>query len=155
PSQGVTLDQFRAYYRRGGVAPWQAEWASRQVQDDFLDRELFRALGQANSDGLTIADLKNAEKRVMRLDLDGDELVTLPEIAPNRGYPGFNIVPLQPTSEAPFWLYESSDKGRRLLAERLLKHYDRNSDGKLGPNEFACDATQFGRLDTNHDGFLQ
>src|SRR5262245_19120624 len=29
PKAGVTLEQLKSYYRRAGIAPWQAEWASR------------------------------------------------------------------------------------------------------------------------------
>src|SRR5262249_2260170 len=148
------FEQFRAYYRRGGVAPWQAEWAFRSA-DLFLDGELFRHIGETNTQELTLANLRNAEQKLMRLDTDADELITLPELAPNRGYIPFTISAMQPNQDVPFVFTEPSKKGRRVLAERIVRQYGNEKKGKLNRAEIGWDRTLFDQLDANRDGFLQ
>src|SRR5262249_7185622 len=135
-------------------APWQAEWALRSA-DPFLDSELFRHIGKTDAQELTLADLKNAEKKLMRLDTDGDELITLPELVPNRGYPGFTMSAMQTSLDVPFLFTEPSEKGRRVLAARIIKQYGKDKKGKLSRTEIGWDRTLFDRLDANHDGHLQ
>jgi Ca2+-binding EF-hand superfamily protein len=151
PKGGVTLAQLRGYYLRAGVAPWQAEWIARTSATDLFDSELFKQFNPDRADRLTRDQLKNAAKILLKLDVDGDELITLPEILPNNGYQSF----MGPAKlNGPFFLLDSSDKGRAVIAEHILRKYGTQKNGKLSPKEIAIPAEMFAALDTNHDGFL-
>ncbi len=81
-------------------------------------------------------------------------MISLPELRRDAGYQGFMSPQLLGSQFVPFVLLDPSDRGRALLAERLLKEYDQNKDGKLSPAEFALPAEMFRVLDANRDGFL-
>ena len=154
PSTGVTLPQLRGYYQRAGVAPSQAEWSGRTSDTELFDEKLFEMMAGKRSDTLTREQLKNAPALLPKLDLDNDELITLPELRSDTGYQGFATPQLLGAKNGPFLLLDLSDRGRTLLAQRLLKEYDENKDGKLSPAEIALPAEMFKALDANHDGFL-
>ena len=98
--------------------------------------------------------MKNAANILFKLDLDNDEVITLPELRTGAAYQGFAAPDLLGAKPVPFLLLDPSDRGRTVLVERLLKEYDRNKDGQLTPAEIGLPADTFRLLDTNRDGVL-
>ena len=111
PKAGVTLEQLKSYYRRAGIAPWQAEWATRAGRPpDHLDAAILKQWELNETDKWPKDVLKNAVKNLFELDRDGDELITVQELAPNSGLAGFQMQ-LLPQAKA------LADNAKKIVAE--------------------------------------
>jgi Ca2+-binding EF-hand superfamily protein len=155
PKVGVTLEQLMSYYRRAGIAPWQAEWASRGGRPpDHLDAAILKQWKLDDGSKWPKRVLQNAMHSLFELDKDGDELVTVQELTPNAGYPGFQIQLLPKAKDCPFLLTDNTKMGRKQLATKLLEKYDRKKRGKLTREEIGFPAEMFQALDRNKDSVL-
>ncbi|HLW65921.1 MAG TPA: hypothetical protein VKS79_11415 [Gemmataceae bacterium] len=151
---GVTLEQLKSYYRRAGIAPWQAEWATRGSPPGYLDTAILKHWKLAEGDKWPKRVLQNAVNSLFELDKDGDELITFQELAPNNGFPAFGIQLLPQAKDCPFLLPDNTKMGRKQLAARLLEKYDRKKHGKVTREEIGLPAELFQALDHNKDGAL-
>jgi Ca2+-binding EF-hand superfamily protein len=157
----VTLEEFKAYYRKGGFAPLRFFANSNQASADAVTGALFNHL-DANKDGkLSAEELARAPEVLQRLDADEDEMITQAELAPdlfgNRRFAGFvNRPRMAPAArgEGPALLEVRPGEPPDRLVRELLARYDKDRDGKLSLAELGIDKAAFDALDANHDGRL-
>lgn len=134
------------------------------VHDESFDRELTDELLSRldeNRDGqLSKAELVNAERILLALDVDENEALSAMEIRPsNMAGPQVVTTMTRPARNAPAPRDETSlQLFRRALPASLtpilMKKYDANQDSQLSHKEIRLEPAIFAKLDTNHDGQL-
>ncbi|HZY86324.1 MAG TPA: EF-hand domain-containing protein, partial [Gemmataceae bacterium] len=156
----LTLEEFRAYYRRGGLSPLNVSVNMNTQRTDRVNDVLFKHL-DANKDGkLSQAELTKAPTAFTRLDTDEDEMLTAAELAPPRSrtpFYGFAVsMPVRPAAAPAGAVIVEIKPGQptAALAKQILTRYDKDKDGKLTPAESGLDKATFDALDTNKDGRL-
>ncbi len=161
---------------RGGGRPMSADEAGKEVPRGELAKSLTRVAGDtlilrqdvaaaaedlavfkaldANGDGaLDEAELANLPARLLALDADLDECVTMDELAP----PESGDMPLglrMATRGGPTASDLLHDAAGPLFPARLVRKYDRNADGKLSAKELGWPAERCAAADRNGDGTL-
>lgn len=153
-SAGFSLDPLRAYYHRAGVGPWQARVAFRGRPPGILDDELIRSMAPKNPQVLTREELQRAWQTVMQRDHDHDEMIMQQELLPNPGLFAFVIRRPNTEREGTMASFETSAKGRQVLARKLIARYDRNKNGKLEPKECQLPEAVFAVLDRDRSQTL-
>ncbi len=166
----VTYEEFRAYYRRtgaGGLQIYQSPAGRAATADPLTDR-LFTLLDKNKDGKLSKEELDAAEKVLRPFDEDDNELVSPRELMAGGGNPygfaaagGGLMMPGRRGAEekTSFFLVTPDDSPNRLtqrlaLAEQVIKHYDKDKDGRLDRSEIALDPELFKALDTNKDNQL-
>jgi Ca2+-binding EF-hand superfamily protein len=166
----ITVDSLARYYRKNGAGPVQVtNYPPQTVPAEALTDVLFELL-DTNKDGkLSKDELDAAEKKLMRLDADQDDLVSTQELVPTFAaeygqQPNQEQVIQDPNEKKPpppeskFFVVVPDGSPRYLgprmqLARKLLALYDKDGDGKLSRNEVSF-LGEFDLLDRNKDGFL-
>jgi Ca2+-binding EF-hand superfamily protein len=166
----VTIDGLARYYRKNGAGPIQvSNYPVQTTAADALTDALFEIL-DANRDGkLSQEELATAEKKVMALDGNEDDLVSTQELVPNIAAHFAQPMPPQllqadkkeekpPPPPSNFFVVVSDGSPRLLsarmeLARKMLDRYDKDGDGKLSRSEVSL-LGEFDLLDRNKDGFL-
>jgi Ca2+-binding EF-hand superfamily protein len=172
----VTLESLIRYYRSHAAGPVQVTLYPNQGNAaDALTDVLYELL-DTNKDGkLSEAELKAAEKILMRFDKNEDDLVSSQELIPNIAArygqappePQPEPDPNDPTGqkkkpkpapESKFFVVVPDGTQRYLsqrmeLAQKIIARYDKDNDGKLSHSEISFLA-EFNLLDRNKDGFL-
>jgi Ca2+-binding EF-hand superfamily protein len=173
----VTLAELGAYYRKKGLAPFQfqlrpaanpfgvqAAFFGGRVEPsvESVAEAIFKLL-DTNLDGrLTKAELAAAERALLRLDEDGDEMIVPRELVPNarprsnmfggmmgkskKGAAGAGnrlVVPIQGPASA-----------RSELVRALQERYGSKKEKKLTRKALGLDEATFRRLDADGDGVL-
>jgi Ca2+-binding EF-hand superfamily protein len=178
----VTLAEFADYYRRNGAPPLRVvagQQANVQVRlfaantgrliggppsAEALDAALFKAL-DADGDGkLSRAELAAASQVLQKLDLDDDEMITVPELLPNSDGGGrftfFVLADGSPSQAAPtagILLPITPGESPAPLVRELQTRYGSKATGparKMTRQELGLDGATFRRLDMNGDGVL-
>jgi Ca2+-binding EF-hand superfamily protein len=172
----VTLEALSRYYRKHGAGPVQVTLYPNQGNAaDALTDVLFELL-DTNKDGkLSQAEFDAAEKILMRLDKNEDDLVSTQELIPNIAArygqapqepqpepdpddPTGQKKKLKPAPESRFFVVVPDGTQRYLgqrmeLAQKIIARYDKDNDGKLSRSEISF-LGEFNQLDRNKDGFL-
>jgi Ca2+-binding EF-hand superfamily protein len=186
----VTLDKLKAYYRREGAAPFQFHvqlgppppppglaslfQPPTPPQAEAITDALFAIL-DTNKDGkLTREKLLAAEKVLLKLDLEDNEMITIRDIitvsekqaagptaarppgGPFGGPPG-GPRPRQPTGPLPVVLIGPDGTADKLAKEMLAKYGKDGKEGKatdVSREELGLDAATFKLLDADGDGKL-
>jgi Ca2+-binding EF-hand superfamily protein len=181
-SDGVaSLGEFVSYYRRFAGGAFRAQAGNNQQfggagvvfvnggraggpRTAAVGDVLFTVLDRNKDGKLSVDELKRAEAVLMKLDADGDELVTpaeLTSIPPDfvvevdpkdnavviRDGRGFN-----PQTPADLIAVEPPDAVKR-IGEEILKRFDKNKDGRIAKGEGFADAL-LTALDADGDGAL-
>jgi Ca2+-binding EF-hand superfamily protein len=130
------------------------------AQGDAL--ALFPLLDTDHNHQLSAAELDAAEVQLMQRDFDDNRVITGPELIldPNAiaaaADPGAADRQLDPDDSSVLLVDASTTAAQ--VADRLLKHYDRNRDGRLtttAPDiEIKLPAELMAKLDTSRDGAL-
>lgn len=154
-ADNFTLAQIRAYYHRTGVGPWQMQSAFRGNVPRTIDNEWIKQIGCSDPESPTKEELQRAATAVLKLDLDRDEMITIGELAPTQGVPGFGIQQSAPKRESAFVHFELSAKGRQVLAARLIARYDRNKNEKIESDEIAFSPAVKAAIDADRNGTLE
>jgi Ca2+-binding EF-hand superfamily protein len=153
----VTLAQVRAYYRRSKAGPLQVQWGWRPSVADRLSDELMRHLDRDHDGKLSRRELLDAERVLAKLDVNGDELITVNELTPGSRETGLTLRrgPAHgPASGGlPFLLIQPGQPAGE-FTRALVARYDRDGDKKLTPAELGLEKPLFDRLDRNRDGLL-
>jgi Ca2+-binding EF-hand superfamily protein len=167
----VTYEEFRAYYRRTGAGGLQISVSpnGRAATSDPLTDALFRLLDTDKDGKLSKAELEAAEKVLRPFDVDDSELVKGSNLLAANGNP-YVLPPVagggmmgrpgrRAEDDSAFFLVTPDDSPNRLtqrlaLAEKVIKRYDKDKNGKLDRREIGLDAETFKALDTNKDGEL-
>jgi Ca2+-binding EF-hand superfamily protein len=162
----VTPEAFVNYYLKNRAGPVQVtNYPAQTAAAEALSEALFELL-DANTDGkLSKEELDSAEKKVLRLDANEDDLVSAEELIPaygaQYGQPNQAEVQLpgqQPAAPSKFFVLVPDGSPRygtpRMeLAGKILERYDKDGDGKLSRAEVGF-LGEFNLLDRNKDGFL-
>jgi Ca2+-binding EF-hand superfamily protein len=166
----VTRDELAAFYRRHGGNPLSLvrtgdNGGGTNLQSSEAINKALMKLLDTNKDGkLSKEELSATPKRLLKLDLNDDEVVTIQELfgRPREGGNGQILLlgggsagtPL--SADGPLLLVKAN--GGRDLAKSLLKHYGHSAgakkSGKLSVRDLGIDAETFGTLDADRDGKL-
>ncbi len=152
----VTLDEFKAYYKKTGFGSFQLRGAPGQGKSGVLTDTLFKYLDKNKDGKLSKEELSDAPDVLHRLDIDEDEMISQEELVPdNNPYAqAFFGGPDQNGAASPAFQLLAPGEAPVRLAKALLDHFDKNKDGKLSRAESGFDEATFARLDTNKDGQL-
>jgi Ca2+-binding EF-hand superfamily protein len=152
----VTLDEFKAYYKKTGFGSFQLRGAAGQGKSGLMTETLFKYLDKNKDGKLSKEELAAAPEVLHRLDIDEDEMISKEELVPeNNPYAGvFFGGPEQTVAASPAFQMLAPGEPPAKLAKALLDHYDKNKDGKLTRAESGFDEATFARLDANKDGQL-
>src|SRR5262249_47264371 len=149
----VTVDALARFYRKYGAGPVQVtNYPPQTVAADALTDALFELI-DTNRDGkLSKEELAAAEKLVLKLDANEDDLVSTQELIPTfaaeYGQANQRQAQLDPTQKPPpapdskFFVVVPDGSPRVLtprleLAKKILEHYDKDRNGKLTRTEIA------------------
>jgi Ca2+-binding EF-hand superfamily protein len=168
----VTVDALARFYRKNGAGPVRVtDYPPQAAAAAELTDALFELL-DTNRDGkLSQQELASAEKKILKLDANEDDLVSAEELVP--GIRAKYAPPMQPEQlvlqdpnakkpppppESNFFVVVPDGSPRlfsaRLeLARKIIARYDKNGDGRLSRTEVSFLA-EFNLLDRNKDGFL-
>jgi Ca2+-binding EF-hand superfamily protein len=166
----VTLEAFARFYKKYGAGPVRVtNYPPQGTAADALTDALFELL-DTNRDGkLSQEELAAAEKKILALDRNEDDLVSTQELVPNIA--SYLPQPMErqllqtpdqkpppPPPESKFFVVVSDGSPRLLsqrleLAKKIIARYDKDNDGKLSRTEVSFLA-EFDLLDRNKDGFL-
>jgi Ca2+-binding EF-hand superfamily protein len=156
----VSREEFRAYYARNGLQPLGFSYnptpatAAKGVND-----AIYKQLGLRPSGKLTAGKLAGLEGLLRKLDENEDELLSAQELrqeSANNNFYGF-AVPLSTmgmSATADAGLIEVLPNQQTVYAQRVMRRYDKNRDGKLTREEVRFPRALFDRLDANKDGVL-
>lgn len=168
----LTLEALSRYYRKNGAGPVQiAQYPAQGEAAAALTDALYELL-DTNKDGkLSQAELEAAERILMKLDGNEDDLVSTQELIPNLAARYGQPVQPQvvqdpdqeqkqkpPAVESKFFVVVPDGTPRYLgqrmeLAQQIIAGYDNDNDGKLSRSEISF-LGEFDQLDRNKDGFL-
>jgi Ca2+-binding EF-hand superfamily protein len=150
----VSPDELKAYYRKNGFQPLQAQPDPEQGAAQVLTDALFKHLDRDKDGKLSREELARAEAVLAPLDANEDDLLTPEELVPGLEY-GYGRVRGRPgQGEAPILSVVNPDDPPAKQAAPLLTRYDKDKNGKLSRAEFGCDEAAFKALDANKDGQL-
>jgi Ca2+-binding EF-hand superfamily protein len=152
----VTLDEFKAYYKKTGFGSFQLRGATGQGKSGLMTETLFKYLDKNKDGKLSKDELAAAPDVLHRLDIDEDEMISKEELVPdNNPYAGvFFGGPDTGGAASPAFQLLAPGESPAKLAKMLMERYDKNKDGKLTRAESGFDEATFGRLDANKDGQL-
>ncbi len=122
------------------------------------DSELFNFLDQDSSGVLDRKELLATANRVLKKDVDGDNIVSFEELLPApepepESEAGLLQIPQpeRPSAGISTLLRDTIDSR---IGLRLVRHYDRNRDRRLSQSELGWSAERFNFLDTSQDKLL-
>jgi Ca2+-binding EF-hand superfamily protein len=153
----VSLEELAAYYRAYGGGAFSAQFqAGPFTSGRFLDDILFERLNRGKNGKLSKEELAAASS-LMRLDLDGDELLTPQELLGNPS-PRSTAEPPPTSADKSAFFPVTSEDALSELGDKLLARYGRGigktNAGSLSRKDIGLDEATFDRLDTNQDGRL-
>jgi Ca2+-binding EF-hand superfamily protein len=151
----VTLDEMKAYYRKGGFGPLLTQPDPDPGLGQVLTDALFHHLDRDRDGKLSQAELAAAEKSLAPLDTNNDDLITPEELVPGLDFGFGRPMPKRgPDAPPPLLSVINPDDPAEKQAAPLLAHYDKDKDGKLSRAEVGFEEATFQALDSNKDGFL-
>ncbi len=152
----VTLDEFKAYYKKTGFGSFQLRGAAGEGKSGMLTDTLFKYLDKNHDGKLSKDELAAAPEVLHRLDIDEDEMISEAELIPDNN-PYANVFfrdPNQGPAASPAFQLLAPGEAPARLAKTLFDRYDKNKDGKLSRAESGFDEATFARIDANKDGHL-
>jgi Ca2+-binding EF-hand superfamily protein len=151
----VSLDEMKAYYRKGGFGPLQTQPDPEQGMGQVLTDALFKHLDLDHDGKLSAHELALAEKSLGAVDVNDDDLITPSDLVPGLEL-GFGRPVERPGRgelTPPLSLVNPDDPPAKQAAP-LLSRYDKDKDGKVSRAEIGFDEATFTALDANKDGQL-
>jgi Ca2+-binding EF-hand superfamily protein len=154
----VSLAEFKAFYRRGNIAPLQLNSNSNRASTDTVTKTIYQRLDANKDDKLSAEEMARAETALQRLDLDENEMLTAAELTPgggdNSGIFFTTAVVESGGLNVDMGFLEVKPDGVEGVARQVLANYDKDKNGKLSRAESGLDKPLFEALDANHDGQL-
>ncbi|HZV04836.1 MAG TPA: hypothetical protein VE999_07115 [Gemmataceae bacterium] len=166
----MSLAEFLRYYRQSSAGPIQIVSPFNQpvpaVSQNALTEMLYTLLDRDKDGKLSRAELEDAERVLHKFDQDDDELLGLQELQSAIPPPSLSavssgraLVPAMQAPAIPLLLVPREDAARRIdarlpVARDVIKHYDKNKNKAVSPDEIAMPKELFDRLDANKDGEL-
>jgi Ca2+-binding EF-hand superfamily protein len=157
----LSLEEFRAYYRRAGLVPLNVFVNVNTQRTDAVNDALYKYLDADRDGKLSQSELAKAPTAFTRLDTDEDEMITAAELAPppsrNFGY-AVAFAPSMPRraqpAAGPGFFEIKPGQPTDALVKQLLTKYDKDRDGQLSLAESGLDLPTFDALDADQDGRL-
>jgi Ca2+-binding EF-hand superfamily protein len=179
----VSLEELADYYRHNGGGPFHMNFGQAQggavysalgrltyagqggaALADALNDALFNLL-DTNKDGkLSKEELAAAPAKLLTLDADDDEMITIEELVPNSALLGGRVgVRVRQRGEPPsvensVFVPLTPGQSPAALVKQLQARYGPKKaelgDTKLTRKDIGLDQATFDLLDTNHDGVL-
>ncbi|MFM8571682.1 MAG: EF-hand domain-containing protein, partial [Pirellula sp.] len=137
---------------RPGAGPANPELAARGMAMMLRNIPLFKAL-DADEDGqLSASEIENASKSILKLDKNGDGLVSAEEMRPDPGQMPMFAGPNGPNG--PGRPGAPGAPGPEIMA-RMFENRDQDKDGKLSGDEIPPQMRErLSNMDTNGDGAI-
>ncbi|MFM9115378.1 MAG: EF-hand domain-containing protein [Planctomycetota bacterium] len=156
-AQGQRPGEGRPGEGRFGGGPVTPEMAARGMALMLRNSPLMKAL-DTNEDGqLSASEIENAGKALLKLDKNGDGLVSTEEMAPEPGQmPAFGGPngPGRPGQRPAGGDPAGAGRNPEML-QRMLQNLDKEKDGKISVDELPPQMKErAGRLDLNGDGVI-
>src|SRR5262249_24374587 len=153
----VTREGLKGYYQQKGIEPFVAFIQDKTAQAEALTDILFKTLDLDQDGKLSKEELLAAASSLRVLDLNNDELISVPEILPNADANDGRMMQreaLKPLSNLTQFVLLSPGDSPTRLAYILLGRYDKNQNQTLSAGQIGLDKRLFDRLDVNHNGAL-
>lgn len=159
----VTPEELAAFYRRTGVGDALIGVGKLPTSAELTDA-LLKHLDTDRDGKVTEKEWRAAADSLAKLDKNDDELIGVGELVPKSVYPGAAGTVLLTSPNADRSLPDvvaklplvrlPADRNDTHWATEIVRHRDRNGDGKLSATEAGLGAGTFAKLDADRDGFL-
>lgn len=139
---------------RPGAGPANPEFAGRGMAMMMRNMPLFKALDSDEDGQLSASEIENASKSILKLDKNGDGIVSAEEMRPDPAQMPMFAGPGRPNGPGQPGGPGAPGPGPEMMM-RMFENRDKDKDGKLSGDEIPPQMKErLSNIDTNGDGAI-